>query len=52
MTALCCLHNTAQVPSIDPLDHQGRVLTKKGASTDEITITARYLMTLANQEFS
>ena len=49
MAALRCLHNIAQVSSIDPLNHQGRVLTKKGASTDEITIAAQYLMTLANQ---
>jgi hypothetical protein len=28
------------------------MLTKKGASTDKITVAAQYLMTLANQEFS
>ena len=28
------------------------MLTKKSASTDEITVAAQHLMTLANQEFS
>ena len=52
LAALRCLHNTAEVSSIDPLNHRSRVLTEKGAGTDEITVAAQYLMTLANQEYS
>ena len=52
MAALRCPHNTARVSSIDALNHQGRVLTKKRAGTEEITIAAQYFMTLTNQELS